>query len=617
MALTEVVLTMYNGQGVRIPEDVTWPMGADGRVLVGEFPTGPGIRLVEGHRGRRLGRCHAARAHSADQPNTVTPADPDAWRYGHRHAVEQAMPEEHMAKVGQGETYQPVVRYSTRHTASIDDYKSDFAQIWARDLTERSVFDLWLHVVDHASRVGRAIRLDNPTGVIDDLADTAVWLMSFVAQCRRSNNPVDLHFAFTGTTSDLIWNKFPGQCASCFDDEIAALAASEGIAEYPEGPWDLHEAISTWLTEKVSTYSVPGRCNCLARADRYVARRDFDRTLRTRLDKARHHYADQLQQAGHKPTNIVEFENMFGRIFGSQQRVLSLQTIAFHLLEEVGDATQAFKDCYTFDANREAFNDELRDHRRQRLQEEVADIFSWMFAMTLKVKALYRDSATEYATTLVPRSQGPYRREDSFRFSDVIWSKYGTARDGGHWEALKCPGCEVAPCTCPRDLKIVWSVPPHSPQPPDTRSTPPAFEHHGAAGGEARGEVPLVSPVVVVSPHFVLSSEAQAVSQAEATNSTTNQLLDLYRLAAGDAVTSPKLLDSITSLEREIRSTTPKIDVIEDLVAEVLRRSPERKRASYADRLRNVLGSLLLNIAGNAAVAPFAGDLQRLISQIT
>src|SRR5260370_9513569 len=94
--------------------------------------------------------------------------------------------------------YRPKVRSRNRHETSIDDYYDDFAWIWRRDLQDRrlGVFDLIQHVFDHASRVCAAIRLERPRNVIHDLADTRVWLTSFIAQCHNSSNPIDSPFHF-------------------------------------------------------------------------------------------------------------------------------------------------------------------------------------------------------------------------------------------------------------------------------------------------------------------------------------------------------------------------------------------------------------------------------------
>ncbi len=512
--------------------------------------------------------------------------------------------------------HRPRVRHSTRYSVSIDDYQADFASIWHRDLSERSAFDQWLHVIDHASRVGRAIRIDNVAGVIDDLADTAAWLMSFIEQCRSSQNPLDVHFRFTSLTSDLIWNKFPGQCASCFDDDLLRYTNNDTVEldrGEPENSWEDHTGVEDWLVRRAEAFERPLPCSCLARAATARARRDFPPRLRVQLDNVRVRYADSLRAAGKKPATMLELEALFETVFRNQQRVLPLQTIAFHLLEEVGDATQALKDCYTFDAHREKYSEEQLAYRKRRLQEEVADVFSWMFAMELKVRSLYHDNAIEYAQTLLPRGQRG-KEKAPLRFSDVIWSKYGTTRDGGLWESLKCTGCESAPCACPRELRIVWGVPVADET--ELVAASPSFVDDRALPGGPTAQISAVAPVVIVSPKFVLSADMAASATAEAAITTAGPLVELYGLAADDSREAPEASALVSQLASEVNSLTPRVEQLTGLVAELLRRVPEHREPEYRRKLQRVISALLLNAAGNAVVAPFAPQLQELIQEL-
>lgn len=118
----------------------------------------------------------------------------------------------------------PRVTFDNFRNVSIDDYHLDFSEIWVRDVTERSAFDLWLHVVDHASRIARAIRRQEPPLVIDDVADTTVWLMNFIAQCQKMEiGAVEGSFRFTEMPSQVIWQRYPANCPGCFDHWLISL----------------------------------------------------------------------------------------------------------------------------------------------------------------------------------------------------------------------------------------------------------------------------------------------------------------------------------------------------------------------------------------------------------
>src|SRR5260370_26701251 len=109
------------------------------------------------------------------------------------------------------------VTFDNYESASLDDFYADFAEIWRRDAGDRSAFDLWLHIVDHASRVARAVRRQRPPEVIDDVADTTVWLMGFIAQCAQTSQNIEQLFGFTLLPSDIIWRKYPVTCPACVD----------------------------------------------------------------------------------------------------------------------------------------------------------------------------------------------------------------------------------------------------------------------------------------------------------------------------------------------------------------------------------------------------------------
>src|SRR4051794_19863121 len=124
----------------------------------------------------------------------------------------------------------PMVTYDNFLRAKIDEFHNDFARIWARDACDRSTFDLWLHVVDHTSRIARAVRRQDPPAVVDDVADTTVWLMSFIAQCQSTQPAAtEACFKFEQQPSEIIWQKYPGMCPGCLDAwAIKELRFGEG-----------------------------------------------------------------------------------------------------------------------------------------------------------------------------------------------------------------------------------------------------------------------------------------------------------------------------------------------------------------------------------------------------
>lgn len=343
-----------------------------------------------------------------------------------------------------------LINYDNHKSSSIDDYYNDFNKIWSRDFNERSAFDLWLHVVDHASRVAKAIRKQRPADVIDDIADTSVWIFSFIAHCNQSTNQIDENFKLDNIPSEIIWNKYPNICPSCFDFIVVEkLIDNEKLLSDSN-------AVSEVLRNLAHEYPGYTACTCISRETNYVKERDLIKKNRVQLDEIRVQYAKLLENNGCKPRLIDDYQNMFDGIYKHINRVVSLDEMAFHLLEEVGEATRAFKDLYTFDDSREPYTSNLQDSRKRDLYEELADIFSWLFTIVLKLQATYVTHAMQYIESI---SSGiVFKREtSSLSFSEIIWAKYGRTKSGANLANLICPGCQGSPCSCPRDLKINWN----------------------------------------------------------------------------------------------------------------------------------------------------------------
>ncbi len=354
----------------------------------------------------------------------------------------------------------PSVTHANRLQASIDDYFREAAWIWARDASERSVFDLWLHVVDHCSRLVEAVRKESGQEVMGHLSDTVMWLLQFVAQMHNSRNSIDAVFKTSTLPSDMIWNKFPGICPACLDFDIVHFLAITPGQNAREVLRRRREDIKSYLIQRVQTTTDPVPCQCLSRIVFAEDRHKLYRAIEHDLNDLRLNYAEAARKAGRKASSMSQLEQMFSRLFGHTYRVLSTETIAFHLLEEVGEVSEAVKDCYTFDSNREPFSGEALARRKRRLEEEIADVFSWIHALMLKIRRVYYEDAQNYFQMMLSDQELMVVRLDLVRavtLPDVIWAKFGKDSDGQRMDGLCCSGCHAAPCQCRRDLKIDWS----------------------------------------------------------------------------------------------------------------------------------------------------------------
>lgn len=344
------------------------------------------------------------------------------------------------------------VEFQNRYDASIDDYFNDVLFIWRRDATERTVFDLWFHVVDHCSRLVEAVRKERPKFVIDDLANTFMWFLSFIAQTHQSENDLDRYFRLNALPSDIIWNKYPAHCPACFDffmaKEIGATKPSDAEEIINQKGEAIIEKIRNFATNPDS--DPPHVCACLSHIGFAEERHAIYKPINEKLDAFRLHYAEVTRPK--KIESMKALEDMFAQIFQNSYEVFSIQNIAFHLLEEVGEVTQSIKDLYTFDEEREPLTEDRMKHRINKFEEELADVFSWIFALMLKIRRVYFSDAQKYIESLMRGVKLDFM--ESLNLADIIWAKYGTPGDGGK---LFCSGCTKAPCVCKRKLLIDWS----------------------------------------------------------------------------------------------------------------------------------------------------------------
>jgi NTP pyrophosphatase (non-canonical NTP hydrolase) len=339
-------------------------------------------------------------------------------------------------------------------TAELDDYHHDFATIWERDFSERSVLDLWLHVVDHISRIARAIRKQEPAAVIDDIADSFVWLFSFISYCQnQSPGSAETWIHIPHEPSEIIWRKYPRMCPGCFDASILERLDHHSDEAPGRQLVRVFDDLKHLISQQSDVEHPLLECGCLAKLTSRRKLREMATGLRPELDQLRLFYAELAIAKRRALRKVSDIEEMFLGIYGSAIHIMTVETIIFHLLEEVGEASEAIKDLFTFDSSREPFTDKLFNIRKERLLEEIADIFSWLFAVSIKIRETYFSEAEAYKMSIM--RQAPPSPTATIGINQIIWSKYGMTGFGGNWDQLKCPGCKNAPCACPRDIRFV------------------------------------------------------------------------------------------------------------------------------------------------------------------
>jgi len=302
-------------------------------------------------------------------------------------------------------------------TTQLDTFVNAIPGIYSAKDELRSLWDVWLHANHHAASIGEEVRKAAAGGeLLTEIADFSMWLFTAVQKLHgnigvkkssHESDPESLVRIRLGY-SDLLWNKYPSMCPVCYWRRTSGDRTGESNPE------------------------LRNECDCLLHD---VERRD--QSQKRRHVKALRAFADEHRHE--KPTGVDAWQQMFARIFAANLRHLTLTDIAFHLLEEMGEVSDAIVRMYTY--RDEDFVDGGPDWQRIWLEEELADVSSWMFALVEKLD-LMRQTAVEYDKWRF--GEAVVFREEKMRLSQIIWRRYGSDK----LRSLYCPHCRKQVCNC-------------------------------------------------------------------------------------------------------------------------------------------------------------------------
>jgi hypothetical protein len=130
------------------------------------------------------------------------------------------------------------------------------------------------------------------------------------------------------------------------------------------------------------------------------------------------------------PITTDDWVNMFDNIYGSIVYNSTIEQIAFHFQEEIGEVTRIItkydeikiRDFTTFNKVKNSLDKELQD--------EIADVFSWVISLLLKLR--YIESNLQH---YFPGGKIIYFDKD-YPLSSLLYNRY---KDG-------CPNCESLKC---------------------------------------------------------------------------------------------------------------------------------------------------------------------------
>ena len=304
---------------------------------------------------------------------------------------------------------------------SVDTYVGIVRGVWSDFHERRITLDYALHLFDHASKLGEAIRKDELDRIFDELAELTNWLFSFVAKLGDEKSESEAVFNIRTKFSDMIWAKYPGICCHCLEREY------RDRGQMPEKP-----------------YKPRKKCECLINYPGVEYRDD-----REEIKEKRREFAKMIKYA--KPKTLAGMEKMFREIYEANVSVWTIESTGFHLLEEVGEIGRSLIDLYT---TRGSNNQSLIsiEAKEANLCDEIAETFSWICSLTAKLRQLFKPT-DDYYESMVMEKKMAYKLAKTIHLEWAIWKKY---RDPSTY-CYRCTYCGHSPCTCREDKKIEFA----------------------------------------------------------------------------------------------------------------------------------------------------------------
>ncbi len=299
---------------------------------------------------------------------------------------------------------------------SLDEFVGVVAKIYSPHDGHRSLWDVWCHTLHHAAGVAEQIRKGAPREDLHrEIADFSLWLFTTILKLvgnfgepqGSSEAPHDKFIRIQSTCSDLLWHKYPRACPSCSSSRIADAR--------------IDDAGSGRINPCECSVHAPEAEDAAARGKRIEALQNYSEIIHAE-----------------KPRAIDEWQKMFGMVFETNLNVLALSDIALHLMEELGEVSDAMIRMYTYSEKK--FDNGEPNRRQANLEREIADVFSWLFSLVEKLDLLEQKA---HANTILDPKITPAHTA-SVRLSGIIWQRYGSDAP----ESFRCWKCKAHECRC-------------------------------------------------------------------------------------------------------------------------------------------------------------------------
>ena len=273
----------------------------------------------------------------------------------------------------------------------LDEFADAISSVYENHDRRRSIWDVWCHALHHAAAIAEevrkgALRPAQLNKIRQEVADLTLWLVTAVSKLRRKQAvsetaelPRDAVVRISVPMARLMWNRYPGICPWC-----------------KSGPPDV--------------------CKCDAMG--IPRRRKVKETERQRAVETRRIAAENLSAM---PGSIDRWQDMLGNIYRLSLEKASFEKIVLHLLEEMGEVSDALIRMYSYGQSIRVGEPRAR---QMRLEDELADTASVLFGL---VERLHMD-----------------KKDPSLKLSTLVWAQYGADDLKGFY----CRHCNHKVCDC-------------------------------------------------------------------------------------------------------------------------------------------------------------------------
>ena len=307
---------------------------------------------------------------------------------------------------------------------SLDEIVAAVPGIYESIDADRSVWDVWLHATHHAAAIGEEVRKYRPgKQLLIEIADFSMWLFTFAGKIkgpfvmakgpniRVGESTIKTQKGF----SEIIWNKYPGVCPVCFWRRYRGGEKTPAKMKKP--------------------------CDCLIHnvEDRDKVHTDEDKKKKAadKINRVKQLRAYAKIHSEDKPTAIDDWQRSFRELYSANLMHTPLVDIAFHLLEEVGEVSDAMVRMYTYNGDLDA----QPRLNQVWLEEEIADVFSWLLTLVNSLQII-PDIAKEWLEYLEIGDK--MKLGDEIMLSTIIWHQYGSKDN----KAFYCATCKKLKCVC-------------------------------------------------------------------------------------------------------------------------------------------------------------------------